>query len=134
MTEVNKAALLEWVEELETTDKPQAKKLLNIVDQGYCCLGIACELFADRLGMERVVEDAWSAGDVSAVRYRKGEDDWGSRAFLPATVAQFLGVGIDGFLMVSLENGERHDVTFLNDVKGLSFKEIAALIRKEYDL
>lgn len=125
---VNKAALLEWVQELETTDKPQAKRYLNVVGQGYCCLGIACEVFADRLGLVREEVDSL-AGPVITYEDQEGLS---GKALLPDAVASLLGTDC-GSIQVTYE-GHKVDVTMLNDSIGLSFKEIAALIRKEYDL
>lgn len=34
-----------WLQALESGDRKQATGFLHMVDGGYCCLGVACELF-----------------------------------------------------------------------------------------
>ena len=41
-----------WIEALESGKYPQTKDHLHD-DMGYCCLGVACDLFAKELGIER---------------------------------------------------------------------------------
>lgn len=132
MTEVNRAALLEWVEELETTDKPQTKGWLNVPGRGFCCLGVMCELFAPRLNLVTQVESIPDSGVERAVRYRRADETGGS-SLLPDSVANYIGTAFGWSVPVTYEGVER-DVIYLNDALGLSFKEIAAVVRKEYDL
>src|SRR5688500_10678628 len=90
--EINRAALLEWVQELETTDKPQAKGYLNIPGVGFCCLGVMCELFADRLKLTSVAEPVTDVGGATeAVRYFQDGVEYGTRALLPNSVANYIG-------------------------------------------
>jgi len=130
MTEVNKAALLEWVLELETTTQPQAKYALNIPGKGMCCLGVATEQFAPRLDLAKEVGVRNIRGEKREV---VGYGRYGCTSMLPLEVAIYLGLDDNNTIYVTYQ-GERTDVTELNDNDGLTFKEIAALIRKEYDL
>lgn len=122
MTELNKAAILEWVEALESGRYRQitgslAMTSISTNDIGYCCLGVACDVFKDRLGLE-VGEDR---GEISFD---------GNIACLPEEVHNFLGLP-DTEVHWEEMNRFVH-VTQLNDVYELTFPEIAAIIRANF--
>ncbi len=91
-----------WVEALESGRFQQAKGKLRTAD-GFCCLGVACEISG--------------LGKWDHENYKTKTSSRSS--FLPMEVKEWLGLGHkDGDLMI------------LND-GGSSFLEIAALIRSE---
>lgn len=102
-----------WVVDLETTDAKQAVEML-VLDGGYCCLGRACAVhFGDK-------------------RWWRGKDK------LPPSYAKFLGLRneIGSFYLNALTDEDRElcgcaeSLAELNDTLRLSFKEIAAFIRR----
>ena len=59
---MNRERINKWIQELKSTDKPQIKGFLQIVDKagirpGFCCVGIACDLaVCDGLEIQVVTE------------------------------------------------------------------------------
>lgn len=104
-----------WLKALESGKYKRGKESLK-VDYGdgfkYCCLGIACE--------------------VAGANWIKAHDDGcytvnGRGGFLPKSIMEWLGVFYnDG----SCPSGTYPSMIAMNDEKNLSFKEIAARIRK----
>lgn len=106
-----------WLTELETTDKKQVRSAIHSQD-GFCCLGIAAELFKT----ETTRIDSRLYGDKILYQYD------GFEATAPTYVVNALAL--------SNHVGRTRDeswltMTKLNDRMGLSFKEIATLIRKD---
>ena len=141
MSEVNKAALLRWVERLERNEDPQGKGYLKS-EQGMCCMGVAADEFAEELGLNvSVVEKGgseWGSNGedlINITQYSWGFPDGHSdmtRSVLPDPVVHFLGLP-DNNPSVTVD-GLSQCLAHLNDHKNLSFPEIAALIRAEFDL
>lgn len=105
---------LHWQQEVEDTDC-----YLN----EYCCLGVACVL-AD-------LEPTNMVG--SAMAYGLEEQT----GLAPRETMEWLGLrhiaGVGGDVQVIDNVGNVSTVSSLND-RGLSFKEIAALLRREFDI
>jgi hypothetical protein len=103
-----------WVEELENTDKKQAKGCLyDSTKDGYCCLGIACNVF------HSVTGDGKWVGEV----FMDPENNELTTHLLHSAVKAWLTEG--------LPFAERHYMA-MNDDEDKSFKEIAAAVRKNY--
>jgi len=110
-----------WCHELDTTDKEQVTgKLCR--DGKYCCLGIWCELAASEGRLSRTV---LSSGVVIY------EED---AAALPKSEADALGVD-DCTVCVPVgwyKGAGCRTAADLNDSAGLTFKEIAQVLRWAY--
>ena len=105
-----------WLKALESGKYRQGKlflcSFLNETGEAkFCCLGVACDNFAIHFIEERGI-----------VRYL------GESCKAPASVV--------GILALYTRSGDTKDykgpsLTYLNDTAGLSFREIAAIIRKD---
>jgi len=125
----NNDNLLQWVEDLESGKFTQAcEGYLKGRDGNYCCLGVLEER---RIGFQSLGEEDYA--------YRTA-DNLGNRS-LPSAVAvtQYLGIPnamrgdvTIGSVLVNYE-GDETTVHALND-QGVSFREIARLIRETYNL
>ena len=127
-----------WVAELRTTGKAQGKSRLRSVDDGYCCLGIACAL------VPGIASDMWRG----MWRYGKSQET----GTLPAEALQWLGLGTgnpaistaEQQIQLVLSDGEpvflrtsaEHPLTCaeVNDQLGWTFKEIADALEYRYRL
>lgn len=127
MTELNKAAILEWVEALESGEYQQTTGTLAKYVQGlpspisYCCLGVACDVFKNRLGL-KVGEEA--EGMTRFLTFNHQNDQ------LPSEVHKFLGLA-SGDPVVLSDDGACA-LSYLNDEHGKTFAKIAALLRAHY--
>ncbi len=137
MTEVNEAVLREWCERLETTTTPQTTGVLNRVAEGdypgsstvgMCCLGVLTDMVKDRVGLE----EAEIKSRPGVIGYRIPGQSYAEEALCPRPVLELIGTG--GITPRVEFRGESVSVVQLNDQYGLSFKEIAALVREAYDL
>lgn len=120
-----------WLRDLETTDAPQTRLVLQrvvaedasdgkVFPVGFCCFGRACEVF----GIEKSMRLAGGCYTYSLDGHR-------SAINLPLPLVDRLGLRSgNGKLAYSVEykGEERASITQLNDA-GMSFKEIAAFIR-----
>lgn len=112
-----------WIKELRETTKKQGKFALhNILEDSYCCLGIACEVaIANGVAVKKT-----DAGNSTEYDSRTGG--------LPESVRQWLGLDIDtGHFEKSLEIGDQliGSLVSLNDNTDWTFKQIADLIESE---
>lgn len=103
----------EWLQALESGKYKQGRKWLN-KNQSFCCLGVACEVFKERLGIEVRTE---------GVAYYNEESN-----IAPEEIVDVLH--LRGALGQSLGEEERDFLYELNDHREMSFQEIAAHIRK----
>ena len=117
----------EWVAALRDGEFDQTKHMLH--DQrGYCCLGVACEIFAEVLNLK--VETVQRRGEGFEVYY-----DFQSTV-LPEKVADFLGLKTSegSFSEIRIEGAKRGDtLTSIND-SGATFSQIADILEKHEDL
>lgn len=131
--DLNKPALRAWVEKLESGTIPQGSGCLaeqhtdGVVRM--CCLGVATDQNAGHLGLEKRSMDMRYEGEWEP-RKRFFWD--GEQAILPHKVAEFLGVE-PNFYVTEPETGFRKPIASLNDA-GRTFPELAAMIRKEFEL
>ncbi len=120
----NKDALREWVVALLSGEFEQGRgrlKLIGIDGQPdeYCCLGVACEIFAERLNLKKEIKHYFN---ITYAFYN--DHAWA----LPMAVSHYLGVNeympvIAGRL-----------VTELNDILEWDFYKIACAINSTYEL
>lgn len=126
----NVEALLEWVHALESGDYEQASHGLAFRDDeagdvSYCCLGVACDVFADRLGLPRV-------GGVGTLGWK--DDSVGYFDTLPKSIVEFLGIGSCDPSLVEPGSLRRMPASRWNDEEEKTFTEIAAMIRHTFRL
>jgi hypothetical protein len=136
---MNKQAKAEWVAALRSGKYRQGIGSLAVVDpdtgaEAHCCLGVACEVFGERLGLTVDVRDCDNTG-----RLRKGWIDpenggWEANV-LPISVAFHLG--FDEYNTnprlgepVLVGEFERLSLAELND-QGKTFPEIADIIEEQ---
>jgi hypothetical protein len=109
-----KARREKWLRALESGEYKQARRALQ-KNGGFCCLGVACDLFAKKV---KAYIHTYEDGSVDYVD-------------LPPAVRDHLGMrttnGMYGFADT---DGPVLDLMHLNDAKRWSFKQIAAFIRK----
>lgn len=120
-----------WVEALKSGEFKQTTGALHIVDvledgsqdSGYCCLGVACELF-DRENpgvVDRTIEQAPNGRYVESFN---GKDN-----VLPKVVQRWLGLKDDGGSYIAVDNeAETPALWKHNDGDLLDFGQIAAII------
>lgn len=115
---INKEAVKEWVDALRSGNYSQAKERLKN-DQSFCCLGVACDLFKDRVGGQ------WN-GNVFVA------NGVPNSFVLPREIADLLGLDDLRPEVICGDFGlEFEEVTSLND-SGKSFSEIADLLESTY--
>ncbi|WP_434439738.1 hypothetical protein [Lentzea sp. E54] len=111
----------EWVAALRSGEYQQGAGALRYASptgDRFCCLGVACELFAERLGVEVSGPAEWS-------RSYDGRD-----SFLPPAVIAHLRIGnSDPYLRLPSRRSKL--ASTLND-EGKTFAEIADLIEATY--
>lgn len=117
---------LAWLELMETTDKLQGRSALKNFEGKYCCLGLACELLAEKYNIN--------------VRTQGGFFIFDDRShWLPAKIRDALNLRSDmGTLKHALPDDiPPHKWVFgleslanMNDCGAYSFKDIAKYIRE----
>lgn len=114
-----------WVEALESGKYPQTKGRLRDSD-GFCCLGVLCELaVAD--GVAKSEEHKLRS--FSQWRYQDATGGDLSFSRLPVVVKEWAGMNSEG----GTRSGRKRKLWELNDNSGYSFKRIAKVIRNEYE-
>jgi hypothetical protein len=103
-----------WVDALRSGDYQQGRNYLR-TDNGFCCLGVLCDLY----GKENNVE--WEHSS-----YKDAYMFQNTMAVLPLSVVEWSGVE-DGNPLV---NGEPFTLSGLND-QGSTFNEIADVIEHQ---
>jgi len=103
-----------WVAALRSGEYPQTQGILRDSD-GYCCLGVACELarYEGLVAREGAV-------------YRAG--DSGYYAVLPGVVQDWLGLADNEGGLVDGTEGYWYNLTSLNDDALYTFDQIANVI------
>jgi hypothetical protein len=103
--------VLEWLAALESGRYRQGKNRLHLLeDDSYCCLGVACDLFAKRFGVERHPFEDYERFD-------------GIAGVLPVVLCDAIGLSsISGRVAIGDCLSERND-------SGETFPQIAAFIR-----
>jgi hypothetical protein len=118
-----------WVDALRSDEFKQGKQRLRTSDGGYCCLGVACEIYRRETGQGEWTEDN---GFKTA-----GHHD---RFVLPNAVSDWLGLtaaqGVVDETLVTIDAGsdepyEVQTLTGLNDAANYDFNQIADVIESE---
>lgn len=129
-----------WLQALESGEYKQGRALLYKVDQDddkyFCCLGVACEIFKNDVGLE-INKQVFDNKIYHGYSYKSNLDSMFT-IIPPTKVTDVLGLrGIQGECFN--EDGSENilkTLTVLNDgfpargTKQYSFKEIAEIIRK----
>lgn len=103
-----------WVAALRSGKYKQSKFSLR-TDEGYCCLGVLCDLYA---------ADEWKREPGREFFVFLGNDQT-----LPKVVLEWVGLqDPDGYFTQAFKN--RHSLTSLND-NGADFQTIAEIIESE---
>ncbi len=109
----DKAMLL--IEALESGEYKQAGHKLRREDNSFCVLGVACNVFAQH------------HPEIAAAQ-KESTSFMGQNCFLPEEVMNWFGLfGCEG----NRRDRRLDSLMKLND-DGMSFKDIAAMLRKEY--
>ena len=117
----------EWASALRDGEFDQTRHVLH--DQrGYCCLGVACAIFAETLDLnvEKVI---LKEGDFEVYYQHEG-------TVLPQKVADLLGLKTDegSFSEIRMEGAQVGDsLSSINDA-GATFKQIADILERHEDL
>lgn len=127
---INKEAMREWVSTLYYGKYDQTDGQLehleyegdDVVSSSFCCLGVACDLFKNRMKLTREVNE-----ETDLITYN------GIHDVLPEPVADYLGLESDPVVGYN-DHGIIMTATDANDVEALSFKEIAVKINARYEL
>jgi len=121
LTEEQKANVRKWTAALRSDEFKQGRHVLhNLSNNTYCCLGVACEVFARENSINR--EEWATTDDLDGPLKAEKFDDNGE--YLPKQVQEWLGMVTDYTI-----DGE--DLTQLNDVEKRSFAQIANFIEKK---
>ena len=117
-------ALKLWVKALRSGDYIQGKGYLHMEDR-FCCLGVACDLFKEQLGL--TVRD--NLEDEPVVVTYDGED-----GTLPEAVSTLTGVDRLGSLRSEVMVSGTAIYTFieLNDTAEFTFDQIADVIEEQF--
>ncbi len=129
-----------WLTELETTTSRQTKEFLHKYKGGYCCLGIACELF----NIPKKLESYGAMHQVSWEYEGSGGEAPGSLVELLAlnnSVGDFKGQIFTQEELKSFCRKTGNSFDYMNSGKsfgslvelndyGWTFKEIAAIVRR----
>lgn len=131
----NTAAIKQWTDELRSGNRNQTTGKLDEEINGVrrqCCLGVACDLFRDEIGLKVVVR----TDDFKSL-YEYGEHQ--ETGLLPTEVMDYLGFDdYNPAIELPLNNEQRNQVDLdamssmftlaqLND-GGLTFEQIADVI------
>jgi hypothetical protein len=117
----------EWVRRLRSGIIPQHKKELRDNGDARCCLGVACDVFADMEGKDK---GHWSGNEFFAYNEDTMRNSYSS-SVLPETVMKWLGLRCDN----GAADGKtylRQGATCLTEMNdgGYTFSQIADAIEE----
>lgn len=117
-----------WADALRSGDYKQTKFHLHVPNVGYCCLGVACEVYQKHVGGLEVVPRITSFDTDETVTSFNG-----TTTRLPCQVAEWLDIKHSGQLSNKIkdtsDDWEYNDsLARKNDNDGLTFEQIADLI------
>ena len=118
----------EWLAALRSGTYPQDVGQLR-TDQGFCCLGVACDLHV-KAGLS-----SWAADDAMGGFEHQLPNRDASPCYPEGDVLAWLGLPSPTFtsaLTLIMPNGKARPITSLNDDSGLSFAQIADLIEAQW--
>jgi hypothetical protein len=123
MSTPNKERLRLWVEDLRTTNAKQGKRWLRS-EEGWCCLGRACEVYRIATGRGRWHEFTLHLTDESGIVHSTD---------LPSSVCEWFGLGERDPKMRAAD-GTLLTAQAMNDGKKYTFAQIADAIERTYNL
>lgn len=115
----------QWVKALRSGDYKQGKTRLE-TDEGFCCLGVLCDL-AVKAG---IIERRPTAAIRGGVASYGVEGLTREISVLPRLVVDWAGL-IDCNPLVRINGHYYHALSHMNDIEGSSFLEIADLIEEQ---
>jgi hypothetical protein len=114
------------VKALRSGEYAQIKGCLHD-DRGYCCLGVACDIYRKALNDQHC---GWTLlGETDRYCFSDNVGSF-SGSGLPAGVQYWLGFDDEGSLPNAI--GAYRRLTALNDNAGLSFAQIADVIEEQF--
>ena len=115
-----------WLDALRSGKYKQGREALH-EDNEFCCLGVACDLYAKEVGGTWVKEPFdGSTGFYFMVNGYSSQDN------LPMPVVEWLGLNTnDGFLSPDSSPGVAQSLIELNDNFRFDFKKIADVIESQ---
>lgn len=119
-----------WVDALRGGEFPQGMNSLHEVDGGYCCLGVACELYRKDTGKGKWIKPVAKCEDHRLMFSVNGE---GSTTILPPEVRRWLNMKTSsGSLRIDAGDEEGFVGSTLADANdhGFEFPRIADLIER----
>lgn len=107
-----------WAEALESDQYKQGTRCLRSLNDEFCCLGVACDLYFEATG-----DGSWDKHNEDSNYYFQGRDGFPSEE-----VRRWFGWESDA---PTLEvEGRKEFATIHNDKFNCTFKEIARGVRK----
>lgn len=152
----NQKVMQAWVKALrsgeykQTTGALRRSSATETMPEGYCCLGVLCDIAAKNpeLGGGALPAYTWTSSPGTSADYltwtRNDDTDRSEAAMPPVEVAGWAGVDLVWgvkFENTGLPEDERADATggdepvtlaYLNDAAGFTFDQIADAIEKEF--
>lgn len=119
-----------WVEALRSGQYEQTEGLLAN-DNGFCCLGVLCEIAVQDGVVVKEVKDQWEGdpNDNHVVTYGVGTE-YAMDAVLPSMVYEW--AELESSNPAIMYQDVRHPISDLNDDYKLTFSEIADVIEREF--
>lgn len=125
----NREVLAEWADALESGEYGQTESLLRDAS-GFCCLGVLCEIAVKHGVISEAVEILDSDDEPIGEFSYDGKD-----AFLPRAVSEWaFGDPHENNPDMVTEHDGMESASSLNDSLEYSFPQIAAAIRRTYNV
>jgi len=128
----NVEAIREWVAALRSGKFMQGTgRLVRKVDGAprYCCLGVACEVFSERLGIRAIFDP--TGHYISDDNPNVGKETL-MYGVLPTVVADHLGLARSPIVRATVPIGTESALVTLNDGFSWTFTQIADAIEATY--
>lgn len=119
LNEKQKQRVRWWVEALRSGNYTQTSNALRD-NQGYCCLGVACDVFRKKTKHGRWDDDVFVIGDMA-------ED-----GVLPDRVANWLGLDVNPIINPGGRLSEEQTASSCNDELCWNFNQIADAVERTY--
>jgi len=134
-TKMNPEIKQKWVDALRSGKYDQGSEKLRS-HQGYCCLGVLCDLYAQEQNQEWEFQGAFEEENTQPTDYWYFD---GESEFLPDSVREWAGMTFKNPQVrvdVSPEEDEddwfyHDDIANLNDT-GYTFNDLAKLIKEQF--
>jgi hypothetical protein len=125
LTQVQTERMWKWIDALKSGKYKQTHAALRF-DDGFCCLGVACDLAGPEIGKKWIIGSAGGSGRLFTFA-ASGERTYpSSYNYLPKDVAEYFGLlGSLGFDVIV--TGRENSLAWYND-NGMSFLQIAKVL------